>query len=311
MGKKNKKSKKTAEIPKAKKQKPLVTMADLEAMSDSGSDDSGMPPEEEWDADAKALKKAIEEGAFDAAMKEYQQGDDDDNDSIEEVVLDDNEGSDSGQEDHDGPDTEKVDVNSAEEEEEASSGDEDASDDNESDEEEVEDESDSKVKASSKPQHRKDSTTKDVEQSDSNEEEKDDSEVEEADEEEEADEDSDTEEADESKKEESDKMNTKALRVVTEGLAAFRKSMPWAEGLTVTPPTKSPFAPGVEEPLDIHDDLKREVAFYDIALEAALEARKKCEQAKIPFSRPDDFFAEMVKTDGTLCLLMMLIRTQE
>ena len=93
-------------------------------------------------------------------------------------------------------------------------------------------------------------------------------------------------------------MNSKAIRVVTEDLLVVRNSMPWAESFTIVAPTTAPFAPGVESPLDIHDDLKREVAFYDIALEAALEGRKKCEQAQIPFSRPDDYFAEMVKSDG-------------
>ena len=55
-------------------------------------------------------------------------------------------------------------------------------------------------------------------------------------------------------------------------------------------------------PLGIHDDLQREVAFYDVALEAVLEAKVLCHKAGIPFTRPDDFFAEMVKTDGTLLL---------
>ena len=53
-------------------------------------------------------------------------------------------------------------------------------------------------------------------------------------------------------------------------------------------------------PLDVHDDLKREVAFYNMALEAANMARKLCHDANVPFSRPEDFFAEMVKTDGEL-----------
>ena len=296
MAKKNKKSKKTAP---QEKPKPLVTMADLQAMSDS-DDDSALPPEEEWDADAKALKKAIEEGAFDKAMKEYQEGKNngDDDESIEEVEL-----GDDGSEDDD-DEAEKVDADSAEEdeEEEASSEDEKAveekidDDDNEEDSEEEESEDehdDSKAKASSKPQHKKN-----VDQS-KQEEDESDSEAEEEKNDSEAEEDSDKEEG----KEDPDAMNTKALRVVTQGLAAFRRSMPWAESFTVTPPTTSPFAPGAESSLDIHDDLKREVAFYDIALEAALEARKKCQQAKIPFSRPDDFFAEMVKTDGKLLVV--------
>ncbi|OEU16528.1 eukaryotic rRNA processing, partial [Fragilariopsis cylindrus CCMP1102] len=49
--------------------------------------------------------------------------------------------------------------------------------------------------------------------------------------------------------------------------------------------------------LDIHDDLKREVAFYNTALEAVNLARPKCQEFGIPFSRPEDFFVEMVKTD--------------
>eukprot|EP00536_Pseudo-nitzschia_multiseries_P002569 jgi/Psemu1/183857/e_gw1.34.165.1 len=76
--------------------------------------------------------------------------------------------------------------------------------------------------------------------------------------------------------------------------------MPWAETFVIVPPTPLPFgANGDPEsnPLDIHDDLKREVAFYNVALEAVNLARPKCMEAGVPFTRPDDFFAEMVKTD--------------
>ncbi|ORX54708.1 Ebp2-domain-containing protein [Piromyces finnis] len=47
----------------------------------------------------------------------------------------------------------------------------------------------------------------------------------------------------------------------------------------------------------VHDDLKRELAFYEQGLAAALEGRKKYKELNKPFSRPDDYFAEMVKTD--------------
>jgi hypothetical protein len=53
-------------------------------------------------------------------------------------------------------------------------------------------------------------------------------------------------------------------------------------------------------PLDVHDDLKREVAFYNVALESVKLARTLCGEAGIPFSRPEDFFAEMVKSDGKI-----------
>lgn len=47
----------------------------------------------------------------------------------------------------------------------------------------------------------------------------------------------------------------------------------------------------------INDDLKRELEFYNQALYAAKEGRRRVLAAKVPFSRPEDFFAEMVKTD--------------
>jgi rRNA-processing protein EBP2 len=49
--------------------------------------------------------------------------------------------------------------------------------------------------------------------------------------------------------------------------------------------------------VDVHDDLKRELAFYEQALYAANEARAMYKKLDIPFSRPDDYFAEMLKTD--------------
>ncbi|KAI7879644.1 eukaryotic rRNA processing [Lichtheimia hyalospora FSU 10163] len=68
------------------------------------------------------------------------------------------------------------------------------------------------------------------------------------------------------------------------------KNLPWIETLTVTS----------SEPLvieDIKDDMTRELAFYQQALEAAHIARDKIIDAGVPFSRPDDYFAEMIKSD--------------
>ncbi|CCH43513.1 Midasin [Wickerhamomyces ciferrii] len=48
---------------------------------------------------------------------------------------------------------------------------------------------------------------------------------------------------------------------------------------------------------DIYDDTEREVAFYKQALSTALEGRSKLLKLKIPFSRPLDYFAEMIKSD--------------
>lgn len=95
--------------------------------------------------------------------------------------------------------------------------------------------------------------------------------------------------------------NSKALAIVTSELVASHSKMPWAETFDVIAPTPLPFGESGDSessPVDVHDDLKREVAFYNMALEAVHEARKECKKANVPFSRPDDFFAEMVKTDG-------------
>jgi len=49
--------------------------------------------------------------------------------------------------------------------------------------------------------------------------------------------------------------------------------------------------------IDINDDLQRELAFYKQAVDAAQEGRRKLLAENIPFSRPPDYFAEMVKDD--------------
>lgn len=48
---------------------------------------------------------------------------------------------------------------------------------------------------------------------------------------------------------------------------------------------------------DAMDDETRELMFYKIARDATVTARSLLKKEKIPFSRPTDYFAEMVKTD--------------
>ncbi|KAI7851656.1 eukaryotic rRNA processing protein EBP2-domain-containing protein [Circinella umbellata] len=68
------------------------------------------------------------------------------------------------------------------------------------------------------------------------------------------------------------------------------KKLPWIETLTVTSskPINIP---------DIKDDMTRELAFYEQALEAVKIGREKVLEAGLPFSRPDDYFAEMIKSE--------------
>eukprot|EP00466_Bigelowiella_natans_P020397 jgi/Bigna1/134140/aug1.24_g8848 len=65
----------------------------------------------------------------------------------------------------------------------------------------------------------------------------------------------------------------------------------WVESLAVT--STKPL-----ELEDVHDDLKREAAFYTESLKAAKICLKNLKQMNIPFERPEDFYAEMVKTDA-------------
>ena len=55
-----------------------------------------------------------------------------------------------------------------------------------------------------------------------------------------------------------------------------------------------------EQPMivdDVNDDLSRELAFYKQCLSGAEAGRKLLKQEGVPFSRPKDYFAEMVKND--------------
>ena len=49
---------------------------------------------------------------------------------------------------------------------------------------------------------------------------------------------------------------------------------------------------------DVSDDLQRELAFYSQALEAVRIGRTKLRTEGVPFSRPKDYFAEMIKEDA-------------
>lgn len=47
----------------------------------------------------------------------------------------------------------------------------------------------------------------------------------------------------------------------------------------------------------VNDDIKREVAFYNNTRENVMQGMKILVQAQAPISRPDDFLAEMLKSD--------------
>jgi rRNA-processing protein EBP2 len=53
-----------------------------------------------------------------------------------------------------------------------------------------------------------------------------------------------------------------------------------------------------EQEVDVNDDLARELAFYTQALEGTRQAFEKLQSMGLPFLRPSDYYAEMVKTDS-------------
>ncbi|KAK6004440.1 hypothetical protein QM012_008302 [Aureobasidium pullulans] len=83
--------------------------------------------------------------------------------------------------------------------------------------------------------------------------------------------------------------NTAALLRAVKSFALSSK-LPFSENQTIVSdaPTEIP---------DIDDDLNRELAFYKQSLDAVTKARSLLKKEGVPFSRPADYFAEMVKSD--------------
>lgn len=70
----------------------------------------------------------------------------------------------------------------------------------------------------------------------------------------------------------------------------WSEEQPWEESMALTSSEPVVLA-------DAEDDLERELAFYNQALEAAQTAIRRFEAAGIAWQRPADYYAEMVKSD--------------
>lgn len=84
--------------------------------------------------------------------------------------------------------------------------------------------------------------------------------------------------------------NTVALTAALKRISLPISKIPFSEHQSIT--TSEP----VSIP-DVSDDLNRELAFYSQSLSAVQEARKLLKAEGVPFTRPTDYFAEMVKAD--------------
>jgi rRNA-processing protein EBP2 len=84
--------------------------------------------------------------------------------------------------------------------------------------------------------------------------------------------------------------NTIALTAALKRIALPISKIPFSEhqSLTTSAPVSIP---------DVSDDLNRELAFYAQSLESVKEARKLLKAEGVLFTRPTDYFAEMVKAD--------------
>ncbi|KAM0722355.1 hypothetical protein Q7P37_001796 [Cladosporium fusiforme] len=83
--------------------------------------------------------------------------------------------------------------------------------------------------------------------------------------------------------------NTAALQRAYKSFA-LPASLPFVHNQTVTS----------AEPVqieDVEDDLNRELSFYKQSLDAVKDARAKLRKEGVPFTRPTDYFAEMVKSE--------------
>ena len=84
--------------------------------------------------------------------------------------------------------------------------------------------------------------------------------------------------------------NISALQKAHKSIALPYSDLPFCAHQVIT--TVEPVAIA-----DVNDDLSRELAFYKQCLDAANQGRTLLKKEDVSFSRPNDYFAEMVKSD--------------
>jgi len=80
--------------------------------------------------------------------------------------------------------------------------------------------------------------------------------------------------------------------------------LPWVHTQTIN----SGFT---HEGINAEDDFNREVSFYKQALAGCIEARVKMEALGIKYKRPEDYFAEMVKSDSHMSKVRQSLLDQQ
>lgn len=80
--------------------------------------------------------------------------------------------------------------------------------------------------------------------------------------------------------------------------------VPWMEKLVIN----SGF---IHEDVTAEDDFKREMSFYRQALAGCVEAKVKFDSQSFKYKRPDDYFAEMLKTDSHMAKVRQNLLEQQ
>ncbi|XP_048762317.1 probable rRNA-processing protein EBP2 [Ostrea edulis] len=89
--------------------------------------------------------------------------------------------------------------------------------------------------------------------------------------------------------------NTAGLK---QKLLAIKKDLPWVEHLDVTSKPAATHKDLISQgEIDVHDDFKRELRFYCQAQATVLEAIPRLHSMNLPTKRPEDYFAQMAKSD--------------
>ncbi|XP_038151012.1 probable rRNA-processing protein EBP2 isoform X1 [Cyprinodon tularosa] len=102
-------------------------------------------------------------------------------------------------------------------------------------------------------------------------------------------------------------------------LADFRKDLPWVERLDLTNPPARDILSNAEEKvsagtngeIDAEDDFQREMVFYRQGQATLLEALPLLKVHNIATKRPDDYFAEMAKSDQQMHKIRAKLLTKQ
>uniref|UniRef100_A0A8D2PA26 EBNA1 binding protein 2 n=1 Tax=Zosterops lateralis melanops TaxID=1220523 RepID=A0A8D2PA26_ZOSLA len=97
-------------------------------------------------------------------------------------------------------------------------------------------------------------------------------------------------------------------------LAEFRQQLTWVERLDVTlGPVTDPVSQSAStsDAVDPENDFQREMSFYRQAQAAVLEALPRLRKLQVPTRRPDDYFAEMAKSDQQMQKIRQKLKSKQ